>query len=190
MTDLQQDTIREFVIAAHGDLNKVRAMLEQQPDLLRVEWDWGPGGREDGLGAASHVGNREIAEFFLARGVPLTICAAAMLGRFEEVQAFVAADPAQANARGAHGITLMFHTALGGRTDIAQFLKDSGCTEGYSHALHGAIINRHTSMVAWLLANGATDPNVQDWQGKTPLTAANEHGLTEIADLLKAYGAV
>jgi hypothetical protein len=62
-------TIREFVIAAHGDLAAVQATLAEQPDWLNVEFDWSPGGgTETPIQAAAHVGNREIATYLLARG--------------------------------------------------------------------------------------------------------------------------
>jgi len=184
----QPDAVREFVIASHFDLAKVKAMLADRPDLLTVVYDWGPGGLEDGLGAASHVGNRPIAEFFLAQGVPLTMCAAAMLGDLDAVNAFLAKDPTLANARGAHGITVMFHAAMSGNVAVANTLREQGCTEGYSHALHGAVSKGDQEMVAWLLDNGAKDVNMPDFEKKTPLTRAIGANQTAIADLLRQRG--
>ena len=185
----QQDLIREFVIAAHGDLAKVQAMLAEQPELLNVEYDWGPGGREDGLAAASHMGNRPIAEYLLARGAPPTICAAAMLGDRDQVEAFLKADPSLANARGAHGIPLMFHAAMSGQVPIAELLQAYGCSEGYNHALHGAIAFGHTEMVAWLLSHGVTDVDVPDFENQTPLQRAQALHHRDIVDLLRQHGA-
>lgn len=186
---MSADLVRPFVIAAHGDLNAVKSMLAEHPDLLLVQFEWGPNDYEDGLGAASHVGNRAIAEFFLSKGVPLTICSAAMLGRYDEVKAFLDRDSSLANAKGAHGISLMFHASMGGNLELLKLLKARGCTEGYSDALHGAISYKHTDLVAWLLDNGATDVNVQDYRGKTPLQSAQESGQPEVVELLKAHGA-
>ena len=64
---LSQDVIKEFVIASHFNLQKVQEMLTQNPELLTVEYDWGQGRPENGVSAAGHVGNRDIAEFFLAQ---------------------------------------------------------------------------------------------------------------------------
>ena len=76
---LTPEIIREFVIAAHFNLEKVRTLFADKPALLTVQHQWGENDYEDGLGAASHVGNRAIAEFFLEQGVPMSICSAAML---------------------------------------------------------------------------------------------------------------
>jgi ankyrin repeat protein len=189
MTTLSQESVKEFVLAAHFDLDKVKTLLAEHPDLLRAEYDWGPGGLEEGIGAAAHVGNRTIAEFFLSKGVPLNICVAAMLGRIADVRAFLAADPGLANARGAHGIPVMFHAAMSGSVEVTEVLRAHGCDEGYSSALHGAINFGHRDMVAWLLDHGATQLDVKDYQDKTPLRRAEESGLTEIAELLRQRGA-
>jgi uncharacterized protein len=188
--ELTPDLIREFVISAHFSQDKVRRMLREYPALLAVQHQWGENDYEDGLGAASHVGNRPIAEFFLERGVPLTICAAAMLGRKADVQTFLKADATQANARGAHGIPIMFHAAMSGDTALADLLKATGCTEGYSFAVHGAIAHGHVDMTRWLLDNGASDLQIANHEGKSPLKKALEGQHAAIADLLRAHGAV
>src|SRR4051794_16543660 len=112
------DTVRAFVIAAHGDLATVQTMLAEQPGLLNQEYDWGPGGLEDGLAGASHVGQRAVAEYLLEQGAPLTICTAAMLGDLAQVRRFLDGNPALANARGAHQIPVLVHAALSGQLPI------------------------------------------------------------------------
>lgn len=188
--ELTPESIREFVISSHFNLEKVKTLAAENPALLRAQNRWGEGDFEDGLGAAAHVGNRGIAMFFLSQGVPLTICAAAMLGDEAAVAAFVAADPAAVNARGAHGIPLMFHAAMSGEVGLAQFLRDKGCNEGYTFALHGAIMHGRLEMVRWLLDNGAADLQIPNYEGKSPLTKAVELGHTEIAELLRSRGAM
>lgn len=182
------ELIREFVIAAHSDLPKVKSMLAENPALLTVQHQWGPGDFEDGIGAAAHVGNREIAEFFLAQGVPSNICVAGMLGRREEVAGYLEQDPALANARGAHGIPLLFHVAMSGDTQIAQMLLDHGGGEGLNFALQGAVSGGHLEMLRWLLDHGATEVNRPNFQGKTPLAIALEKGYDDVADLLRQHG--
>jgi uncharacterized protein len=186
---MNADLVRPFVLASHGNLEKVQSMLAENPELLNVRFEWNPGDFEDGLGAASHVGNQDIVEFFLSKGAPLNICAAATLGRYDDVKAFLDKDPSLANAKGAHGISLMFHAAMGGNLEVLKLLKERGCTEGYSDAVHGAISYGFTDIVAWLLDNGATDVNVPNWENKTPLQRAETSNQTAVVELLKAHGA-
>src|SRR5262249_49180889 len=77
-------------------------------------WDWGYGDWESALGAASHVGNRDIAEFLLANGARPSIFSATMLGQLDVVKSFVAATPGIQRIRGPHTITLLKHAAAGG----------------------------------------------------------------------------
>jgi ankyrin repeat protein len=183
------ELIREFVIAAHFNLSKVQAMFAERPALLTVKHQWGENDYEDGVGAASHVGNRPIAEFLLEQGVPLTIFAAAMLGRTSDVAAFIQADPAQANARGAHQIPILFHAALSGDTTLTTLLVNAGCNEGFDGALHAAIMYGHIDMVNWLLEHGAHDLQILNYEGKTPLQKALELDQPEIVSLLRTHGA-
>lgn len=183
-TELTAEQIQSFVIPCHGQLEKVKAMLAAEPRFLHAVYEpW----QESGLGAASHVGNRPIAEFLLNQGAEMTICTAAMLGRLDAVKAFVEADSAQANAQGAHGISLLFHAALSGDTAVTDTLLAAGNNQDMSHALHAAIGKGHTDMVRWLLNHGATQEST-NFQGKTPLQVAEENGLDDIAALLRTAG--
>ena len=106
---------REMVGVSHGNVGRVRELLDAHPALAKAAWDWGYGDWETALGAASHMGNREIAELLLAHGAAPTIFSAAMLGQLEAVQALVAARTSITRTRGPHGITLMAHARAGGR---------------------------------------------------------------------------
>lgn len=110
---------REMVGVAHGNVGRVRELLAQWPTLARAAWDWGFGDWEDALGAASHVGNREIAELLLAHGARPTLFSAAMLGQLEVVRALVAASPGIQRTPGPHGLTLLHHARAGGATAAA-----------------------------------------------------------------------
>jgi ankyrin repeat protein len=168
MTD---DLATEFVNTAHANLARVREMLDANPELLHA------------------TANQGETELLLERGAPLDVCTAAMLGRRDDVARFLEADPAQANAKGAHGIPLMFHVALGGDVSIAEMVVARGGGEGKDGALHGAVARGQTAMVRWLLDNGVQDVNRLNFQQKTPLAAAVERGHEEIAALLRARGA-
>ncbi len=106
--------VREMVGVAHGNLDRVNALLAERPTLSRAAWDWGFGDWESALGAASHVGNRPIADLLLRHGARPSIFSAAMLGQLAVVQAFVAAQPGVQRTKGPHGITLLAHAVAGG----------------------------------------------------------------------------
>ena len=88
----------EMVSVAHRDLAKVRALAARHPGLVRAAIDGGFGDWESALGAASHVGNRAIAEFLLANGETPTILSAAMLGQLDLVKSFLTASPSLEHA--------------------------------------------------------------------------------------------
>jgi hypothetical protein len=119
------ELVREMVGAAHRDLARVTALLARQPSLARAAWDWGFGDWEDALGAASHVGRRDIAAVLLAHGARPTIFSAAMLGQLEVVTAFIAAAPGVESTPGPHGISLLRHAIAGGppAQAVAEYLK-------------------------------------------------------------------
>src|SRR5947208_11376012 len=89
---LDADLVREFVIAGHHDLNRVRELLDQHPTLINAAWDWGGGDWETALGGASHMGNVPIAEFLLSRRARMDVFCAAATGKIEIVRAFLADD--------------------------------------------------------------------------------------------------
>jgi hypothetical protein len=119
------ELVREMVGAAHGNLARVNELLARQPTLARAAYDWGFGDWEDALGAASHVGNREIAGVLLRHGARPSIFSAAMLGQLDVVKAFVDASPGIESTPGPHGITLMRHALAGGppAQRVVEYLK-------------------------------------------------------------------
>ena len=119
---LQAELVHEFVSVAHGDLERVKALLTQEPALINATWDWGGGDWETGLGAAAHMGRRDIAETLLANGARLDLFAAAMLGKTEIVKAILSAFPEMRQAKGPHGIPLLVHARAGNATDVVEFL--------------------------------------------------------------------
>ena len=111
---LESTLVNEFVAKAHGDLNRVTELLTQEPALVNATWDWGGGDFETALGAASHMGNKAIANFLLENGARIDIFAAAMLGKLEIVKAALLAYPDAIDIPGPHGIPLLDHAEVGG----------------------------------------------------------------------------
>jgi hypothetical protein len=110
---LEKELVQAFVRAGHGDLDKTKAMLAEQPGLINATWDWGGGDFETALGGASHMGRPDIAAFLLASGARMDLFCAAMMGKVEIVKACIADDPAIVNVKGPHGISLLRHAQSG-----------------------------------------------------------------------------
>ncbi|HEU5423976.1 MAG TPA: hypothetical protein VFU72_10580 [Nitrolancea sp.] len=113
------ELVQEFVGNAHGNLERVRELLRAQPALVNAAWDWGGGDWETALGAAAHMGRRDIAAELLAHGARLDLFAAAMLGQVEIVRAILGAFPELRRASGPHGIPLLAHAQAGGEEAAA-----------------------------------------------------------------------
>jgi hypothetical protein len=122
---LEASLVQDFVGNAHGDLDRVKELLVQEPALINSSWDWGGGDWETGLGAAAHMGRRDIAIYLLEKGARLDLFAAAMLGNFNIVQATLEAYPEAINVLGPHGIPLLAHALAGGNEalQVYEYLK-------------------------------------------------------------------
>jgi len=119
---------REMVTVSHFNPKRVKELLEMHPTLANASWDWGFGDWETALGAASHMGNLEIAQALLQHGARPSIFSAAMLGQLEVVKAFVEASPGVQATPGPHGITLLAHAQAGGAgaKPVAKYLVELG----------------------------------------------------------------
>jgi len=125
------ELVKQFVGAAHKDMEKVKSMLQETPDLLNSVnnlggWDW-----EDAIGAAGHVGIPELALYLLEKGARPTICVAAMLGKTDVVKAYIAAYPQMKDAVGPHKISLVRHAKAGGENakEVLDYLRSLGAKE-------------------------------------------------------------
>lgn len=116
---------QDFVIFAHYDLDMVKKLLEKDANVLNATVDWGGGDWESGLGGASHLGRRDIAEYLLERGARLDLFAATMLGHLDAVKAMLTARPTLIDAKGPHGIPLVVHAKMGGKeaADVLAYLE-------------------------------------------------------------------
>lgn len=111
---LGPELVKEFVVAGHSQLPKLREMLAATPALLNACWDWGGGDFETALGGAAHMGRRDIAEFLIASGTRVDVFAAAMLGQLDIVKAACTAFPNTPKVPGPHKIPLLVHAQKGG----------------------------------------------------------------------------
>jgi len=110
----EPELVQEMVGVSHGNIARVKELVGRQPALAKVSFDWGFGDWETCIDAASHVGNREIAEFLIANGARPTLFTAAMIGQLDAVKASIAAAPGIQRTPGPHSITLLKHAIAGG----------------------------------------------------------------------------
>jgi hypothetical protein len=108
------ELVRETVLVSHFDLKRLQQLVEARPSLARAAWDWGFGDWESALGAASHMGNRPIAEYLISKGARPSLFSAAMFGHIDVVKAFVTTQPGVQRIRGPHSISLLAHAKAGG----------------------------------------------------------------------------
>ena len=111
---LHLSLVKDVVGVSHFNLARVKELVQQHPALAKASFDWGYGDHETALGAASHVGQRAIAEFLLENGAPPTLFSATMIGQLDVVKAFMAATPGLQRLRGPHSLSLMVHARAGG----------------------------------------------------------------------------
>ena len=116
------DRVQDFVAKSHGDLDGVTTGLAEDPTLANASWDWGDGDWESALGAAGHMGRRDIAELLLAHGARIDLFVAAMLDEVGTVRAILDAHPDMRDARGPHGIPLRAHAEAGQATRVLELL--------------------------------------------------------------------
>src|SRR3984893_9704169 len=102
---LPADKVKDFVIAGHGNLDKVKQMLAEIPTLLYATWDWKDGDFETALEGAGHVGNKEIANYLIGLGARTNLFVLTMLRKTKIVKPFLDSFPQYLNARGPHGLT-------------------------------------------------------------------------------------
>ena len=104
------DTMASGVVgASHGNFDRVKELVTARPELAGASWDWGFGDWETALGAASHVGRRDIAEFLMSHGARPDIFTYAMLGMLNSVKEIIETIPGIQTHGGPHGITLLQH---------------------------------------------------------------------------------
>ena len=122
------ETVQEFVIAGHVDLDKVKEMLAETPGLLNATWDWGAGDFETALGGAGHMGRADIAEYLIGEGARADVFVHAMLGDLAVVKAMLTRFPNLKDAKGPHGIPLKRHAEKGEERAkaVLQYLESLG----------------------------------------------------------------
>ncbi len=127
------DDVRAIVGASHTKFDVVKELVTARPTLAKASWDWGFGDWETALGAASHMGRRDIAELLIEHGARPNLFSAAMMGDLATVRSFVETRSGIQSQPGPHGITLLRHAQAGGEDAaavVAYLEKVGGADEG------------------------------------------------------------
>jgi uncharacterized protein len=176
MQQTDQAAVDQLVGNAHGDLARVKEILEQHPDLLNVKATWD----ETAIQAATQMGNRQIIELLAARGAPVDFFTALVLGRVDEV------DADQASSRGIHDLPALYFAAIGGNVAVARRVLAAGAdvNAGAQAAspIHGAVMGKNEQMVKLLLDHGA-DPSAKDYAGRDARDLALAVNRPDLAEL-------
>jgi hypothetical protein len=128
---IKLEIVKEFVGVSHGKFDRMKEMLDNDPLLLHVSFDWGGGDYESGIEAAGHVGNKEIATYLLGKGARYNIYLACMLGHLDTVKNVLSFNPGLLNSKGPHGFTMLHHAVKGGEAakPVEEYLRSSGAKE-------------------------------------------------------------
>ena len=113
-SQLDKALVQKFVGASHGKFDIVKELLEEHPTLLNAAHDWRGGDFETGLGAASHVGHKELVNYFLDKGAQANIFTMTLFGQINILKSILKHSPKLINAKGPHGYTLLHHSEVGG----------------------------------------------------------------------------
>ena len=157
-----------FEACTVGALSRVKALVEQQPELINA---YAPDGFQP-LGLAAFFGHTGIVEYLLQKG-------------------------AEVNSPSHNAMRVMpLHSAIANkRTAIVQLLLDHGADVNATQAdnftpLHEAAQNGLLDVTRWLLDRGANVSPRLSSSGNTPLALAIEHQHEAVAELLRPHGAI
>ncbi len=128
---IPSDKVKEFVGASHSNLDKVKNLVVEFPNLVYASWDWGGGDFESGIEAAGHVGRKDIAQYLLDKGSRSNIFLLTMMGKFDLIQQYLTTFPDHLTMRGPHGFSLLHHAMKGGEeaTRLVEYLQGLGLKE-------------------------------------------------------------
>jgi ankyrin repeat protein len=177
-----QAVVEECVGNAHGNVARVAELIAQYPAVVNARAPW----NETAIEAATQMGNKPIIDLLLRHGAPLDFFTACVLGRVEQVDGELAANPDRVKDRGVHDLPALYFAAIGGSTEVAELLlaSGSGVNEQCEAAapIHGAVMGGSADMVRWLLAHGA-NPDLPDYKGRGARQLAEDMQRPDLAAL-------
>ena len=106
------EQVRAVVGAAHANFDLVKELVDNQPELAKASYDWGFGDWESALGAAAHMGRKDIAEYLMENGARPNLFTWAMLGKLNVVKSIIETNQDIRKLHGPHGFNLMHHATI------------------------------------------------------------------------------
>jgi len=146
---IDDEIVAEVVGASHFNFDRIKELVGGRPELARATWDWAFGDWETALGAASHVGRRDIAKFLIEYGARPDIFTFAMFGQYDIVKSMIETNPGFETIGGPHGISLLSHAKAGLRAN-------------YGLELTAAEVDGSKELIAYLEKLGTADPQAKD----------------------------
>ncbi|MEM9299089.1 MAG: ankyrin repeat domain-containing protein [Bacteroidota bacterium] len=129
LAPLDTKIVKEFVVAGHRNLDKVKEMIQEYPNLIYARYDWGNSDFEEAIEGAGHLGNKEIAEYLIGQGARVNLFVLTMLGKSNLVIPTLNEYPELVFAKGPHGFTLLHHAKVGGSEELQEYLLSKGLTK-------------------------------------------------------------
>lgn len=191
--DVPQSVIDEFGEVSHFDLDRVKTLVAEYPHVVHGNASW----NELGVEAGAHMGRRDMTDFLLEKGAPISLPTTLMIRDATLARRLLEADPTRIRERGPHDFALMWYPGIGGASiEMAELLIEFGADVDEEKfgatALHHAARNGHVDLADFLIHHGA-DVNAvgradfTDLVG-TPMTWAESQGRSEVVSLLAARG--
>jgi hypothetical protein len=153
------EQVKEIVRVAHFDVDLVTKIVATKPELAKAAWDWGFGDWESALGAASHMGRRDIAKVLIDHGARPNLFTHAMQGDLDVVKAAIEAQPGIQGIPGPHGISMLAHAKSGGEESaaVAAYLAERGDADPKATSLETDEEQLKPYIGKYLFADGEND---------------------------------
>jgi len=182
--------------AKAGDLEKVKALLNANPDLVNSK-------NTNGLAPlhfAAYSGHVVVVKLLLDNKADVNVTnksgmtplSFAVDAGHRDVAELLLTNKAEVDTKGLYGMTPLSDAAGGGDKEMVKLLLankadvNSKDRNGYT-PLHNAVIDGQKEVVELLLSNKA-DVNAKDNQGRTPLDLSVAIGHKDVTDLLRQHG--
>lgn len=180
-----------FDAATAGDVSKVKAMLQEDPALVRTR-------DQNGVSVimkATYYGKRDVVAVLLDSGAELDVFEAAATGQTQRLLDLIATDPTLANAYSPDGFTPLGFAVFFGHAETVKALLDAGVEVNAASResmkvtpLASAAAARQTEIARILIAHGA-NVNAKAASGHIPLHEASANGNVELVRLMIESGA-